>query len=814
MKHILPLLLLGLSLSAQAQSVPAIAGNLTISPASLTLTRLHEPHSLIVMGRTAGGHDVDLSLTTKWTSSNEAVARVDSQGWVSAVTNGQVTLTGNAAGKSVQVSVSVKLPPAVLPLSFRHDVMPVLSKGGCNAGACHGYSLGKNGFKLSLRGSDPALDFPAVTEDFFERRINRHNPPASLLLLKPLGDLAHEGGVRFDSGSLSHTVLRTWIAQGAKDDAPALATLQSVRIHPAKVVAAPKARQQFQVIARYSDGTERDVTRMAIFEVNTERVARVDEAGLVAATGLGETAVAARYERIFAVANFIVLSTDTAFKPAAVPMDNLVDRHVTTKLNDLRIEASPVVDDERFLRRAYVDLIGVQPKPDEVLAFIADVAPDKRAKAIERLLSRTEFVDWWSLRWGDLLQNSRNTTSDPGMYAFREWIRTSVAANKPMDQFAREILTARGAASDNPAAAWFAASKDADDSLQRSTQVFAGVRMLCAKCHPHPFENWTQADYYGLHSFFNQVSTKQDPRLPAVANAKSVLVNLQAGLSTNPRTGQAQPPRYLGGAEPKLGESVDRRLDYARWLTAPDNAHFARSLANRFWSYFFHRGIIDPVDDVRATNPPINAALLDALAADFAKQNFDMRHLIRTIVNSRTYQRSAATTSSNAHDDANFSHAIPRRLPAEALLDSLVQATGVPESFGGAPTAFTAAQLPDANFTSEFLSLFGKAQRMEACECERDTRSNMLQALDFINGRSILTRVAAANGRPALLLGPKPTDDALIDQLHLWALARRPTDAERVLAQKFFKEYGDKRAEAAQDFFWGLLNSRDFMLLY
>ena len=814
MKHILPLILLALSLTAQAQSVPVIAGNLTVSPASLTLTRQHEPHSLVVMGRDAAGHDVDLSRLTKWTSSSDAIARVDALGWVNAVTSGQVTLTGQAAGKSVQVSVSVKLPPVAQPLSFRHDVMPVLSKGGCNMGACHGYSLGKNGFKLSLRGSDPTLDFPVITEEFLERRINRHNPPASLMLLKPLGDLPHEGGVRFDPGSLSHTTMLAWIAQGAKDDSPTLTTLQSVRIHPAKVVAASKARQQFQVLARYSDGTERDVTRMAIFEVNTERVARVDDVGLVAATGLGETAIAARYERIFAVANFIVLPADTGFKPAPVPQDNLVDRHVVTKLNDLRIEASPVVDDERFLRRLHVDLIGVQPKPDEVLAFVADAAPDKRAKAVERLLLRTEFVDWWSLRWGDLLQNSRNTTSDPGVYAFREWIRAAIAANKPMDQFAREILTARGATADNPAAAWFAASKDADDSLQRSTQIFAGVRMLCAKCHPHPFENWTQADYYGLHSFFNQVSTKADPRLPGVANARSVLVNLQGGLSTNPRTGQAQPPRYLGGAEPKLGESVDRRLDYARWLTAPDNAHFARSIANRFWSYFFHRGIIDPVDDLRAINPPINAALLDALAADFVKSQFDMRHLVRTIVNSRTYQRSATPTASNAHDDANFSHAIPRRLPAEALLDSLVQATGVPENFGGAPTAFTAAQLPDANFGSEFLNLFGKAQRMEACECERDTRSNMLQALDFINGRSILSRVTAANGRPALLLQPKPADDALIDQLHLWALARKPTDAERVLALKFFKEYGDKRAEAAQDFFWGLLNSRDFMLLY
>ncbi len=813
MRRILPLLLAP-ALSMSAQELPELTGSPVAVPAALTLTRIREPRLLVVTGKAASGHDVDLTRATQWASSNPAVARVDALGWVSALTNGQATLTGQAGGKSLRVDVTVQLPPTDPPLSFRHDVMPVLSKGGCNMGACHGYSLGKNGFKLSLRGSDPALDYPAITEDFFERRINRHNPPASLLVQKPLGDLPHEGGVRFDSGSLSHSILAGWIAQGARDDAPTLPTLMGVRIHPMKAVVAPKARQQFQVLARYSDGTERDVTRMAIYEVNTERVARVDDAGLVAAAALGETAVAARYERIFAVATLIVLPADSKFQPAPVPQDNLVDRHVVAKLNDLRIEASPVVDDERFLRRVYVDLIGVQPKPEEVLAFVAEAAADKRAKVVERLMLRAEFVDWWSLRWGDLLQNSRNTTSDPAMYAFREWIRASVASNKPIDQFAREILTARGASGDNPAAAWFAASKDADDSLQRATQVFAGVRMLCAKCHPHPFENWTQADYYGLHSFFNQVSLKADPRLPNVANARSVMVNVDAGFSSNPRTGRAQPPRYLGGAEPPLAASVDRRLDYARWLTAPENPHFARSLANRFWSYFFYRGIIDPVDDLRATNPPINAPLLDALAAELVRSKYDVRQLIRTIVNSRTYQRSTATLPTNAHDDANFSHALPRRLPAEALLDSLVQATGVVENFGGAPTAFTAAQLPDANFNSEFLNLFGKAQRMEACECERDTRSNMLQALDFINGRSILSRVVAGNGRPALLLSQKPDDAALIDQLHLWSLARKPTEAERALAVRFFKEYGDKRAEAAQDLFWGLLNSRDFMLLY
>ncbi len=785
-----------------------------VTPSSLTLVNAQRPHSLVVMARTKGGYDVDLTGKATFRSSSEKVARVDSAGWVRPIANGSTTITVSAGGRTVKVSVTVQLPAEPVAMSFRQDVMPVLSKGGCNAGACHGYSLGKNGFKLTLRGADAEKDYPALTDEFMERRINRHNPAASLLLLKATGDLPHEGGVRFDRGSLMDETLRRWITEGAKDDAPSLPTLVSVTIYPEKVVALPRARQQFQLVAKYSDGSTRDVSRTGIFNVNTERVAKVDDVGLVTATDLGETAIVARYEGIFAVANFIVLPPSKSFQPTPVPEDNLVDRNVISKLNDLRIKPSELADDKRFLRRVSVDLIGVQPKPEEVLAFVADTSADKREKVVDALMKRAEFVDWWSLKWGDLLQNSRNTMSDPAVYAFREWIRAAIARNLPLDQFAREILTARGSFVDNPAAGYFAVSKDTDDTMQRATQVFAGVRMLCARCHPHPFEHWTQADYYGVHSFFNQVTTKADPRQTGVQNAKTILVNFSAGNSTNPRTGKPQPPRYLGGGEPKLDTGIDRRADYAQWLTSPENPHFVRSLANRIWSYFFHRGIIDPVDDLRSTSPPINPALLDALTKDFVEHQFDMRHLMRVIVTSRTYQRSSTPNETNGHDDANFSHAIPRRLPAEAMLDSLVQATGVKENFGGAPAGFSAAQLPDGNVQSDFLKLFGKPSRMEACECERDLGANMLQALHFINGKSILDRVTSGSGRPALLLAQKPGDDRLIEQLYLWSLARKPTSAEIALAKKFIASYADKRAEAAQDFMWSLLNSRDFTMLH
>ena len=788
-------------------------GVLTVHPSSVRLTHPLRQQSVLVGLKDSEGYDHDVTDRAKYASEDEAVVAVDAQGWIRPVKNGRTFIRVRDGGHEARVSVEVSLPEVAPRMSFREDVMPVLSKGTCNMGACHGYSLGKNGFKLSLRGADAEKDFPALTDEFGERRLNRHQPEASLLLLKGTGEIPHEGGVKLDKGSEMYGRLLRWISEGTRDDDPKMRRLESVMMYPSKVTARTGGLHRFQVTAKYSDGTLRDVTRDSIFTVNTERVARADENGVVVVTELGESAIIARYENLFAVSELIVLPPDKGFRPTPIPEGSAVDRHVIAKLNDLRIRPSEIVDDVGFLRRVSIDLIGVQPTPAEIEAFVKDAATDKRERMVDGLMRRGEFVDWWTLKWGDLLQNSRNTASDPAVYAFREWIRASVAMNVPMDRFVQEILTARGGFADSPTSAYFAVSKDTDDTLQRATQVFCGVRMLCARCHPHPFENWTQTDYYGLHSFFNQVTTKADARQAGATNAKAVTVNLKAGYSTNPRTKRSEPPRYLGGGEAMVKEGADRRVDYVKWLTAKENPHFARSLVNRFWSYFFHRGIIDPVDDLRATSPPINPALLNALTADFIEHGFDLRRLMRVIVTSQTYQRSSVPNETNGHDDANFSRAIPRRIPAEALLDSLVQATGVKENFGGVPAGFTAAQLPDGNVQSSFLSLFGKPQRMEACECERDTGTNMLQALHFINGPSILSRVSNPAGRPALLVKDKVSEEQAVEQLYLWSLARRPTEAERETGVGFIRGYGDKRAEAFQDLMWALLNSRDFMML-
>jgi hypothetical protein len=811
--YILSTVIIGLSAASLIADEPAIVDDLQVHPPTIKLDHRRHPHSIIVTGRTVDGQFVDLTSQATFESGNQEIAESSLLGWVQANATGSTAISVSAAGKSAKVMVDVALPEAAKPHSFRHDVMPVLSKAGCNAGSCHGYSLGKNGFKLSLRGSDAAFDFTSLTDEFFGRRINKHNPAASLLISKPLGDLPHQGGVRFEHGGLLHEHLLKWVEEGATSDVADPVKLISTQIYPENIVTGSGMQQQMQLIAHYSDGSTRDVTRLGIFSVNTQRVAKVTDEGLVTTTDLGETAVVARFERIFATANFIVLQSNPDFQPTPIPESNLIDEFVIKKLNDLKIKPSERSDDATFLRRVYLDLIGIQPTPDELLAFIKDEDPDKRTKTIKALFNRPEFVDQWSLKWGDLLQISRTRLSAPAVFAFREWIRGAIASNMPLDEFVRTMLTGRGGVVDDPTAAYFAVSVDTDDTLQRATQVFCGVRMLCAKCHPHPFENWTQGDYYGLHSFFNQVATKNDPRLTGVANAKSILVNLSAAHSRNPRSGQLQPPRYLGGGEPEIAVGTDRRQVYAEWLTSAENPFFGRSTTNRIWSYFFHRGIIDPVDDLRTTNPPINPELLDALSKDFIDSKFDVRRLMRTIVTSETYQRSSIANDTNKYDDMNFSRAIPRRLPAESLLDSLVQATGVPEAFPGAPAGFTAKQLPDANIQSEFLSLFGKPQRMEACECERDDGSNMLQALHFINGKSILSRVTNANGRVARLL-KEPDDAKFVAELYLWSLARLPRDEELELGKTFIKSYGDKRTEAAQDLMWALLNSKDFMLVH
>lgn len=814
MKNFMLALVVSLGAGSFVRADAPVPNSIAVHPATIEIRHQRWPVQVQVLGASADGYSLDLRSQAKITSADPRVAVVDERGWVKPVASGQTQVTVSVAGQTKTIPVKVTLPAAEPSLSFRHEVMPVLSRAGCNMGACHGYSLGKNGFKLSLRGADPDPDFFAIVREYNGRRVDFQTPDHSLLVAKPRGDVPHEGGVRFSRGSLLNDILVRWIEQGAPGDLADKNEVVSVRMVPDKLVLQPGQKHRVQFLAQYSDGSVRDVTLLGVLSANNTQYADIDDAGLVTAGDAGETAIVGRFERTFAACSIMVVPPVKDFTPTPVPQDHFIDRHVVEKLNRLKITPSPLSGDEEFLRRVFLDLIGVQPRPDEIRAFLTDKSPKKREQLIDSLFQRPEFIDHWSLKWGDLLQNSRTTASAQSVYLFREFIRGAVASNMPLDEFARKVLTARGGAVDDPASVYFTASKDTNETVERVTQVFCGVRMLCARCHAHPLENWTQADYYGLASFFNQVAVKADGRFPGQQNTKLVTLNLNTGAATNPRTAKPQLPRFLGGQELKLTTDEDRRELYAKWLTDAKNPFFARGLVNRFWSYFFHRGIIEPVDDVRSTNPPINPALLDALTKDFIDHKFDVRHLMRTIVTSATYQRSSVPTASNKFDEQNFSRAIPRRIPAEALLDSLVQATGVPENFGGVPAGFRAAQLPDANVDNAFLKLFGKAQRMEACECERDNGSNMLQALHFINGKSILARVQNPAARPATLLKQKMTDEEMVKELYLWSLARHPSAQELRVSLDFIKSYDDKKAEALQDLFWALLNSRDFLLVH
>ncbi|MBA4189942.1 MAG: hypothetical protein C0467_18310 [Planctomycetaceae bacterium] len=794
-------------------AAPAFAADpVAVSPTSIDINHHRKPHAIQILATSPEGFSVDLRDIAKFTVADPKVAVIEA-GWVKPLGTGQTTVTVAVSGQTFNIPVKVTLPATEPAISFRHEVMPVLSRAGCNMGACHGYSLGKNGFKLSLRGADPAPDYAGIVRESAGRRISFQNPAASLIVTKGRGEAPHEGGSRFNRGSLADTIFVNWVTQGVPSDVKDTLEVVGVRMVPDKLLLKPGDKHRIQLIADYSDGTKRDVTRLGIFAVNNDQFAKVDDDGMVTAVAAGETAIVGRFERMFAATGATVLdpAAIAKFTPTPVPT-NLVDKPVIEKLNRLKIAPSAICTDEEFLRRVYIDMIGVQPKPDEVRVFLKDADPKKREKVVEALFERPEFVDQWSLKWGDLLQNSRNAVSSPSVFQFREFIRGAISANTPLDEFARKLLTAKGGITDDPASVYFAISKDTNDTLERVTQVFCGVRMLCARCHAHPMENWTQADYYGLASFFNQVTARADTRFPAAPTTKFVSVNRTAGFATNPRSGQAQPPRFLGADAPKLAANADRRDSYANWLTDAKNPFFARGLVNRYWSYFFFRGIIDPVDDIRSTNPPINPALLDALTEDFVKAKFDARHLIRRIVLSDTYQRSSTPNASNAKDEQNFSRAIPRRVQAEALLDSLVQATGVSESL---PNGFRAAQLPDASSENVFLRMFGKPQRMDACECERDNGSNMLQALHFINGKSILGRVRNASARPTLLANQKLTDEQVIAEIYLWSVARNPSVKELAVGLEFFKLHDAKeRPAAAQDLMWALLNSRDFMMVH
>lgn len=672
-------------------------------------------------------------------------------------------------------------------LHFENDILPILARHGCNASGCHGKAEGQGGFKLSVFASDPEADFAALTKEGRGRRVFPARPEESLLLRKGTGRTAHGGGTKLPFGGEDYRALRDWVAAGMPVGSPGAPRVISLRVEPVERVMAPKADQQLKVLAKYSDGREKDVTRHARFQSNAEAVAGVSATGKVTTGDVpGEAAVMAAY--LGEVGMFrVVVPRPGAPAKNALPQFNFIDRLVDAKLAKLNVAPSGFCGDADFLRRAFLDLTGTLPTPEEARKFFADAAKDKRARLVEALLARSEFADLWAMRWADLLRVDRQALGRPRAQLYYQWIRDSIAANKPFDEFARELVTAEGPVSEVGPANFFQVVTKPGEVAGTLSQVFLGVRIACAECHHHPFDRWKQSDYYGMTAFFT------------------------SGGTTHPRTKKEVFAYALGTEMPAANPVGDRRLVLAEWMTRPDNPFFARNLANRVWAWMLGRGLVEPVDDVRATNPPSNPELLDALAKYLVENKYDVRKLITMIAASRVYQTSATPNATNQKDRRNFSRAYFKRPDAEVLLDMICQALGVPEKFQGSPGVPRAVQLWDSRVRHDFLKLFGRPSRVTACECERTREPSVSQVLNLLNSTAIQAKLTHEGGTVARLVRAQKDDAKLVEELYLTFFARSPSADETATALKHLKKYPASRRAAAEDLAWALLNSTEFL---
>jgi hypothetical protein len=796
--------------------VAALVGHpvaLSVQPESIELSGKRARQQIVVSGRYADGSVRDLTPFCVL-STDDGIAAVERGGYLRPKNNGQGTLVINAGAQSARVPVIVKDLDKSQPVRFRTELIASLNVGGCNMGACHGTPSGKGGFKLSLRGFDPAADYVQLTRDVLGRRSDRLTADASLVYLKALGRVPHEGGQRFLPGSVPGRTLHDWLAEGLLDDSAGAAEVQDIRILPgSRVLNDPARWQQLSVLARFSDGSVRDVTRLTVFSASDAAVADVTPSGLVEFKQAGEVAILCRYLQQLQTVRLMFLEPRKGFAWTAPPEANYVDKHVFAKLKMLSIPPSELCTDQEFVRRAYLDICGILPSAAEVKAFLGDKAPDKRAKLIDALLERPEYADFWTLKWSDVLRSSRKAIQVKGVYVFQHWLRDHLERNTPFDTVVRELITADGSTFSNPPANFYRIARDPQNLAETTAQLFFGIRMQCAKCHNHPFERWTQDDYYSMAAFFARVRQKKDDIEPGPnpqTVGAEVIYSDRGGEVTQPRTGRVMPPKFMGGAVATVPANRDRREVLAEWLTADNNPFLPKSVANRIWFHLNGRGIVDPVDDFRDSNPAANDELLDALAKDFVASHFDVKHLIRVIMNSRTYQLSAQGNEFNKDDNKYFSHAVTKLLGAEQLLDALCTVTEVPEKFPGMPLGTRAVQLPDGDNNHPFLKTFGQPARELACECEREGDSNLAQALQLINGPTVNEKLRNPNNHIGRLLAKKTGDVDMLTELYLSTLSRPPTEADIKVSLAHIAKAQDKR-KAWEDVHWALLNAKEFL---
>ena len=769
-------------------------------PAVVALSNPYQYAQVVLTGVLDTGERVDVTRMVQ--VEKPANVKISPTALVRPTADGDGVLRFSLAGQTATVPVKVTGQKDRYEVSFIRDVMPTMSRMGCNAGTCHGSQNGKNGFKLSLRGYDPLLDHRSLTDDLEGRRFNRAAPDTSLMLLKPSGGVPHVGGVLYHPGDPPYELLRLWIAQGVKLDLDSPRVV-SIEVRPKGVVIPlPGMKQQMSVYATYSDGKVRDVTAEAFLVSSNLETATVDRAGTVKAVRRGESTVLARYEGAYAASTLVVMGDRTGYAWKDVEAYNYIDELVYDKLKRVKELPSGVCTDAEFIRRVHLDLTGLPPTPDEVRAFLADARPErvKRDAVVDTLIGNPDFVEYWTNKWADLLDVNRKFLGEQGAKAYRAWIRKAVAENMPYDQFAHTILTASGSNLDNPPASYYKILRDPDAAMENTTQLFLAVRFNCNKCHDHPFERWTQNQYYELAAFFAQVGRAEDPRFKGqklsgtdVEGGHPLVEDISdtgVGDVKQPRTGAVTAPKFPFLHGDLAPATAPRREQLAHWIVSRENPYFAKSYVNRLWSYLTGVGIIEPVDDIRAGNPPSNPELLDRLTKEFIASGFNSREILRTICKSRTYQLSIHANPWNEGDDLNYAHAVPRRLPAEVLYDSIERATGSVSRLPGLPAGARAAQLLDSaqDAPGGFLDLFGKPARESVCECERSSTMMLGPVLNMVNGPVVGDAVKDPTNRIAKILTTEKDDSKVVEDLYLSVLCRPPSQAELAEGLKALKD--------------------------
>lgn len=843
----------GFAQASRSVPPPRAPVSLSVQPTLVPLIGSRAEGRVVVTARHKDGSLEDVTPRVVMKSLHPRIVSVGPDRVLRPVSDGQAVVKVAYAGRTAQFTVRVKDARRRIPIDFTREVVPILTRAGCNQGSCHGSQYGKGGFKLSLSGFEPSLDHFSIVKHAGGRRALPFDPPQSLILRKPTLTVAHQGGLRLKLGSRDYRILEAWLRAGAPGPGASDPAVQKVEVFPAARILRPGEKQTLVVRATYSDGVVRDVTPWARLNTLNDGIASVSPEGVVTAVGRGETAIMVRFGGEVAVVRVTVPFAYIANYPK-LPRNNYIDDHILRKWKMLGLLPSSLCDDTTFIRRVYLDVIGTLPAPEEVRAFLADRSPDKRAKLIDRVLDRPEYADYWTLKWGDLLRSEPSRLGGKGMWSFTNWIREQFRNNTPIDRFARALITAQGSTYTTGPANYYRVARNAPDLAETTAQVFLGMRLQCTRCHHHPFERWSQADYYKFAAFFARVGLKGSNEF-GIFGGEQVVRLATSGEVNHPKTGEVMKPTPLGGypaamrvrasktaelVDPNPDANGDRRTLLAEWITR-DNLLFARNIVNRYWGYLMGRGLVEPIDDQRITNPPTNPELLDALAKDFVAHGYDLKHLIRTICNSRAYQLSSQPTKQNQGDTAFYTHYYIKRMPAEVLLDAINTATGTQEKFGGLPPGFRAIQLPHPQIESRFLDLFGRAPRVIACECERAAEPTMAQALNLMMGDVVNRKVQDANGLIARLIAGKKTDAEMIQTFYLTAVGRMPLRQEMSLALKTIRSLRDRpallppqkipylpqarvprteeakaadRKAALEDVLWALLNSKEFVFIH